>query len=228
MCKISIVTPVFNEEGTIQSYVNYISSLSYHSFECIVVDGKEDASTIQHISNSKIKTLVSKPGRGTQINTGITEARGDIILVLHVDTRLPYGALEKIAGCFRHDHDVVAGAFDLRFSTQEWGYSLFGYLSSLRSRMTRIPYGDQAQFFRRDTLTKLGGFKDYPIFEDVDMMRRIKKSGGNITIFKEPVLSSARRWQQEGRVYGVLRNWFILYKFYRGVSPEYLLQFYKR
>jgi hypothetical protein len=100
-------------------------------------------------------------------------------------------------------------------------------VANLRSRLTRIPYGDQAIFIRASYFRSIGGFKEIPIMEDVDLMRRIKRKGWRIVIFQEPVITSARRWEKEGLLFGTLRNWFLMTLFLCGVSPERLARFYR-
>jgi GT2 family glycosyltransferase len=99
-------------------------------------------------------------------------------------------------------------------------------IESWRSRLTRIPYGDQAIFIRRDYFRSMGGFQDIPIMEDADLRRRIKKKGGKIHILRDRVKISARRWEKEGILYGTLRNWLLVSLFYAGVKPERLARFY--
>jgi hypothetical protein len=93
--------------------------------------------------------------------------------------------------------------------------------------MTRIPYGDQTIFVRKSDFLALGGFRDIPIMEDVEFMRRIKKRQGKICIIGKAVRTSPRRWEREGIVYTTLRNWLILSLYFLGVRPEKLIRFYR-
>lgn len=96
-----------------------------------------------------------------------------------------------------------------------------------RSRVTRIPYGDQAIYIRRDYFAKMGGYKEIPFLEDVDLMRRIKQDRQRIRILKDPVLTSARRWETEGMLYTSFRNRIVMLLYYLGVSPEKLSRLYR-
>jgi len=100
-------------------------------------------------------------------------------------------------------------------------------IASIRSRLTRIPYGDQAIFIRRNYFQALGGFKDIPIMEDVELMRRIKRRRGKIMILKDKVKTSPRRWEAEGVVFCTLRNWFLITLYLLGFKPETLARFYR-
>jgi GT2 family glycosyltransferase len=82
-------------------------------------------------------------------------------------------------------------------------------------------------FIRSSCFRTLGGFREIPIMEDVDLMRRVKRKGWKITIFREPVITSARRWEKEGLLFGTLRNWFLVTLYLFGVSPERLARFYR-
>ena len=125
------------------------------------------------------------------------------------------------------DEGCVGGAFDLRIDSRRIVFRVIETIASLRSRLTRIPYGDQAMFIRASYFRTLGGFKEIPIMEDVDLMQRIKRNGKRIAIFREPVITSARRWEREGPGFGTLRNWFLMALYLCGVAPERLARFYR-
>jgi hypothetical protein len=100
--------------------------------------------------------------------------------------------------------------------------------ASLRSRWNRIPYGDQAIFLRKKYFDRIGGFKDIPLMEDVELMRRIKKDGRKISILPDKVMTSARRWQRDGAIYTTVRNRVLVVLFRLGVSPGRLAKYYWR
>jgi hypothetical protein len=100
-------------------------------------------------------------------------------------------------------------------------------MASLRSRITRIPFGDQAIFIRKAYFQKLGGFKDIPLMEDLEIMQRIKKKGDKICIIRCKVLTSPRRWEKEGILRCTLRNWLLQVLYFFGVPPYKLAKWYK-
>jgi hypothetical protein len=93
--------------------------------------------------------------------------------------------------------------------------------------LNRIPYGDQAIFIRREYFNEIEGYKDIPVMEDVELMRGIKRSGKKIFIFRDLVMTSPRRWEEEGVIYCILRNWTLQILYFLGVSPHKLVNFYK-
>ena len=97
-----------------------------------------------------------------------------------------------------------------------------------RTRLTRVPYGDQAIFLTRKVFHELGGYKDIPIMEDIELMRRVKARGYRIGFIPHPVRTAPRRWEKEGVVYCTLRNWSLVLMFLLGVSPHRLARHYRR
>lgn len=122
--------------------------------------------------------------------------------------------------------EVVGGAFDLSIASPRWILQTIARIASVRSRLTRLPYGDQAIFIRRSTFVALGGYPEIPIMEDVALMRSIRRRGWRIRILPDRVLTSARRWEREGVWRCTLRNWTILLAYFAGVSPWTLLAWY--
>lgn len=224
---ISIVVPVLNERETIhQTLKNLYFQEVDATFEIIVVDGSEDGSTICCVKDPSVITAISPPGRGVQMNCGAKMAEGKILLFLHADTILPRRGLNDILWLMK-DPSIKAGAFDLSINKKGFAYRVIEKTASLRSRLTRLPYGDQAVFIRKAYFFDIGRFRGIPIMEDVELMRRIKKAGGKIGFLNSPATTSPRRWETEGLVFCTLRNWIILTLFFIGVKPEKLARVYK-
>lgn len=224
---ISIIIPVLNEPETINPAIKKIYSQNFSGvLEIIVVDGSEDKGTIGCIENKNVMTISSPPGRGVQMNHGADMASGEILLFLHCDTILPENGLNHICAVM-NDQTVKAGAFDLFINSCGFAFRVIEKTASFRSRITKIPYGDQAVFIRKRYFIKIGQYSDIPIMEDVDLMMRIKKDKGKLTILKSRTSTSPRRWEKEGILFCTLRNWMILTLFLLGTAPEKLSGFYK-
>jgi rSAM/selenodomain-associated transferase 2 len=225
-CRFSIIVPVLNEAATINTLVRHLTELKPDlPREVIVVDGDPDQGTIRAIQAREVITLVSPAGRARQMNAGAQVAQGDILIFLHADTQLPHDALSGISVALSAGQ-YVGGAFDLGIQSDRVIFKLIAAAASLRSRITRIPYGDQAIFLRKDYFTKIGGYHDMPLMEDIELMRRIKRSGKKIFILRDRVMTSPRRWQKEAIWYCTARNWILSSLYYLGVSPHWLTAFY--
>lgn len=225
--KFSFIIPVWNEDAIISRTIQHVLSLhGSDSAEIIVVDGDPEGRTIKAARHTGVKTAISEKGRGNQMNLGASLAAGEILIFLHADTFLPPDALELIKKAME-DSSCIAGAFDLAIDSDRLAFRLIEKMASFRSRITRIPYGDQTLFIRKTDFLGLGGFRDIPIMEDVELMQRIKKRKEKIRIIGREVLTSSRRWEEEGIAYTTLRNWFLICLYLCGVKPERLIRFYQ-
>ena len=224
---ISVIIPVLNEAQGINDVITPIRShAAVDAVEIIVADGDPAGSTVRAISHPGIITAVAEKGRGSQMNRGAILATGHILLFLHADTFLPPNAFACIRKCMevtRH----AGGAFDLGIDSKRKIFRITERYVAWRTRLTRIPFGDQAIFVRRDYFERIGGYRDIPIMEDVDLMRRIRQRGDAICVVPEKVITSARRWERDGIVFGTLRNWMLQALYCCGVAPERLARFYR-
>lgn len=224
---ISIIIPVLNEAETIQKTIANLRRLdAAEKAEIIVVDGDPSGGTVNVIEDRFVRKIISERGRAVQMNCGAEAASGDILLFLHADTRLPGNALPLIREVMA-DGRFCAGAFDLGFDTKRGIFRITETYVRLRTRLTRIPFGDQALFSRRDYFRRLGGYREIPIMEDVDLMKRIRRLGGRISVIPAKVLTSPRRYEREGILACTFRNWALQALFAVGVSPERLAKRYR-
>ncbi len=225
--KFSIIVPVFHEEKRINDLIEYLNRLdSAGDAEIIIVDGTREKDTLRAIRSNNVIKISSEQSRAKQMNAGASIATGEILIFLHADTELPIHALRTI-GSFIEQIEYVGGAFDLGIKSDRLIFKVIGTLSSLRSRLNRVPFGDQAIFIRREYFYKIGGYKEVPLMEDLELLRRIKRSGDRIRIFHDRVMTSPRRWEKEGVIYCTLRNWTLQALYLLGVSPEKFVNFYK-
>jgi hypothetical protein len=123
---------------------------------------------------------------------------------------------------------MVGGAFDLGIDSPRKAYRLIETVASARSRLTRVPYGDQAIFVRGRVFHRLGGYLEIDLMEDVDLMRRIRRAGLRIVILKQRVRTSPRRWEREGVLVGTLRNWFLMSLYLMGWPASKLRKYYRQ
>ena len=225
--QFSVIVPVLHESDIINLLLDHLHDLEdTKDSEIIVVDGSPERDTLEAISSKQAIKIVSETGRAKQMNAGASVAQGEILIFLHSDTELPVGAFPMIASVMEQNK-YVGGAFELGITSEKGVYRAIEYWVSTRCRLTRIPYGDQAIFIKRDYFNKIGGYREIPLMEDVDLMRRIKKSGARIYIIPDRVMTSPRRWEQEGFIYVTMRNTALFMLYLLGVSPEKLARFYK-
>lgn len=223
---ISVVVPTLNEAARIKDTISQVKkSCGETLVEIIVVDGGSTDATMERASSGGAKVILSYGGRAYQMNAGAKVARGDILLFLHADTRLPdrYDllVLQTLA-----TPGVVAGAFELKIDAQRWGLRLVEKGVNWRSRLLGMPYGDQAIFLPASVFWQVGGFHELPIMEDFELVIRLRRLGW-VGIAPAPVVTSARRWQALGVLKTTTINQIIILGYYLGVSPDRLAQWYR-
>lgn len=220
---IAVVIPVLNEERTITETIRHTARLGLN--EIIVVDGGSVDQTKAHVESLGVaRVFTSPPGRSCQMNAGAEACRSDILLFLHADTRLPHSVKRSIEAALA-DGLVVGGRFDVQFDSDSGWSRVISTFMNLRSRLTRISTGDQAIFVRRSVFEQLGGFSDIPLMEDIEFSVRLKRRGPTAAIH-DAVITSFRRWEQEGPLKTIFLMWALRFLYWIGVSPHRLARFY--
>jgi hypothetical protein len=223
--KMSILIPIFNEEKILLNFHESIKNNSNLNSEILYIDGGSDDNTLNLAKLHGLDIITSsKKGRGYQISEGIKQAQGDLILILHVDMEIPPNTFDNIWFYMQKSPNIRGGSCEMKFSDQNQ-LSLIKNLNHLRTRVLQIPFGDQLQFFRKDTFPKI----DMPLMEDVEISMNLKEKGG-ITTLPLFLKVSSRRWDKIGRcknTYLILKVCFI-YLFLRkwGQQPKDPLFYY--
>lgn len=223
--KISIIIPVLNELENINKVLDQVPTSP--DIETIIVDGGSIDGTLELVQSLGIKVLSSSPGRANQMNMGAKIATGEILLFLHGDTILPAEFDRLIRAALNTARKApMAGAFALQIDSPLSSLRLIEWAVSWRSRWFQMPYGDQAIFLTADTFHQIGGFAKLPIMEDFELIRRLKKLG-QIAFIPIPVVTSARRWLNQGIIKTTLINQMIVCAYLLGVAPERLVGWYR-
>ncbi len=168
--------------------------------------------------------LQVRGGRAAQNNAAAATARGDVLLFLHADSRLPAAGLLTLRAAV-HDPGLVGGNFALRFD----GGDAFGATMSAVYRFQRrhgFYYGDSSIWLRRATFDALGGFRELPIMDDYDLVRRLEGHGRTASL-PGPATTSARRWQAIGVTRTLISWWLIRWLYVAGVPAERLHRWYR-
>ncbi len=220
--RLAIVVPTLNEERALRAY---LARAGAEADQLIVSDGGSTDATLD-IARGLGATIVSgSPGRGVQLNRGAAAAPdADILLFLHADTVLPPGSGDAVRQAI--EQGASGGAFFVRFDAERRLFRLGNRIVNLRTRLTKRPLGDQAQFVRRDVFEQLGGYRDWPILEDLDFAGRLNRAHG-LALLEGPAVTAARRFVEGGITKTIATNWLIWLLFAFGVSPERLARLYR-
>jgi rSAM/selenodomain-associated transferase 2 len=219
---ISVIIPALNESQTIESCLLRLREQIEHH-EIVVVDGGSDDATLDVVrAFSDVKWLCSPAGRGRQMNRGAEVAEGDLLLFLHADTCLPQDGLSRIEALMAQE-GIVAGSFSLSFDESNSLLKLYALFSRINHLL--FTYGDQGLFMSRHIYELIGGFREIPIMEDVEIQKRLRKMGRFIKI-RQPVITSARRFLTYGIIKQQILNMGLVFLYHAGFSPVWLKRFY--
>ena len=189
---VSVVIPVFNEAGTLESTIAAIHSETT-PLEIIVVDSgsSDDSAAVAEKAGARIIRSHFRQ-RAYQLNLGAQQARGEIIVFLHADTILPPAAIDRMVNVLQVP-TIGGGAFRRRYASSSKLLRITCFLAFCRNRLIGWHLGDQAMFVRRSVFFQLGGFQEVDQFEDLDFSRRLRRLGRIVTL-TPGVTSSARRF----------------------------------
>jgi len=220
---LSIIMPVLDEVAGIEAALTALSPYRARSVELIVVDGASSDNTVTLARPLADRVLAAPRGRAAQMNSGAAVARGEILLFLHVDTRLPDDADTLIRdGLARSGR--VWGRFDVRFDTRGL-FSVIAFLMNLRSRLAGIATGDQAIFVTRTAFESVGGFPPIALMEDVALSARLKRIDRPLCL-RARVTTSARRWRAHGVFNTMFLMWRLRLAYFLGADPARLARRY--
>lgn len=227
---LSVVVPTYNTESQLKEVIDAVCQANRSEGDCevevIVAAAGSTAHSLIASAQNQVQLIMCDQGRAKQMNAGAKIGKSDRLLFLHADTIVEATAVQSIIECLEGP-DVIAGAFRLRIASNRWLARLVELGVSLRSRILKTPYGDQGIFLTRKTFELLGGFKNIPVMEDYEFIRRIRKLG-KVRICEQVVTTSARRWTRMGILKTTLVNQLMIAGYHLGIPPQELAKFYRR
>ncbi len=221
--KISVIIPTLNEAARLAATLERVKTV-VPAAEIIVADGGSTDGTPDIARAAGARLVAAERGRGRQLAAGAESAHGNLLLFLHADTRLPSDAAEVLACAFAN-RETQIGTFRLSFDAAGWFLRTSAWCTRFDSVFTR--FGDQGIVVRRDFYAQLGGFPPWPLFEDVDLLRRARRVT-TVASFPASVTTSARRFQHSGPFRQQLQNGWLLCRLLAGACPHRLAAEYNR
>ncbi|MEZ5399944.1 MAG: TIGR04283 family arsenosugar biosynthesis glycosyltransferase [Bryobacteraceae bacterium] len=219
---VSVIVPVLNEEPALGDLLASLARLG-RDVEIVVADGGSTDGTVRVAKAWGARVVDGVRGRGPQMNAGVAAAKGETLWFLHADVGVEAEAIEAIEAAFG-DEAVVGGNFDIRYEGG-WEARLFSAINRRRCRFGVI-YGDSGIFCRRAAFDCLGGYRDWPVLEDYEFARRLRRHG-RLALLDVPIRVSGRRWQNAG-LWRTLWSWFwVQTLYYLGVPPRRLAALYR-
>lgn len=223
---LSIIIPVWNEAAHIVAVLSSLQTSCDLDHEVIVVDGGSHDATTELALSLANRVIIVPHGRAAQMNAGARLARGEILLFLHADTRLPERADQLIMQGLASTK-TGWGRFDVRLSGAQPLLRVVERLMNWRSRLSGIATGDQAIFVRHEWFETAGGYPDIALMEDIALSRRLKRRAPPLCL-REQVITSSRRWEQQGVLRTIVLMWGLRLAYALGADPARLARLYNK
>lgn len=222
---LAIIVPCYQDDEALCTFLDLHGAL-FADIPLALVRGQDSDVSIDDseegepavLRGNKLHTIrYSIPGRGQQIAAGIASIAARWYWILHVDSQISEHTLAAVIAVTRRA-DSGWG----RCSVQLPGVALVARLMNVRSKLTQICTGDQGMFIAGPTLQAAGGFPQLPLMEDIEVSRQLKRQSAAFYPLNEPIVGSARRWQQRGVIRTVLSMWWYRLRYFFGASAHQL------
>ena len=222
---LTVVIPAFNEEDHIH---RSILGATDRDVEVVVADGGSTDRTVSQAESLDARVIHCPLDRARQQNFGTTVAKGENLLFLHADTLLPEGYVTQVFETLMAPGTVL-GAFRFKTDFCHPLMRVVEWVTHLRSRYLRLPYGDQAIFMKKSVFERVGGFPMVPIGEDLLLVRHlIKHENARVFLATGAAITSGRRWKTYGPLKTTWMNQLMLAGMAMGISPQTLSRLYRR
>ncbi len=221
---LSVIVPALNEAENIAASLQALAPLRARGVEIVVVDGGSTDNTVE-IARPLADQVVSAPrGRARQMNTGAAQARGDLLLFLHADCRLPAAADGVIVDGLNRARKTW-GRFDVTLTGAHPLLRVVGAMMSLRSRLTGVATGDQGIFVTRSLFEAAGRYPDIALMEDIALTQKLKAFGRPLAL-RHRIVASGRRWEKHGVWRTIFLMWRLRFQYWLGADPNTLAERY--
>ena len=221
---LTVVIPTINEKRNLGILLPAL--LEEDGVEIVVADGGSVDGTVETARSLGAVVVQGRRGRAEQMNDGGTEARGEAILFLHADCRLPKGFSASIRQSLA-DGGNAGGVFTFALDGDGVFFRFITMTTAFRSKWLGVHFGDQGLFVRAGIFRESGGFPDIPIMEDFEFVRTIRRYG-KVALLAERIVTSGRRWRSSGMWKNTALNVLITWAHIAGVSPERLSKIHRR
>jgi hypothetical protein len=215
---VSVIIPTLDEEAHLPFLLEHLKRCNPH--EIIIADGGSRDCTIKIAEQAGARVVHAAKGRASQMNLAAATATGEFLLFLHADT-MPPSDYASIIRAILTAPGTSAGAFGFALSGKLSSASLIERMVNLRCRLFQTPYGDQGLFLRRRMFRRAGRFPDWPVLEDLHLVRMLRRIG-RVQTSTEIALTSPRRWQHGGTIRTFLRHQLMLAAYHIGVPARHI------
>ena len=216
---LSIIVPVWGDDDLVVKLVIALpAKVQFCEWIVVAVDPARGLKELERRGAIRL-IACDRPSRGRQQNLGAAVAGGDLLCFHHADSELRPEHLAALVRAAK-DAEIVGGAFHRRFYPPRmlWREPLVRRINRLGGPL----FGDQTLFVRRSVFEAIGGFANFPLMEDVDFSRRLRRAG-RVALLDPPLWSPPRK---PGTWRTAIRNSALMCLFYLGIEPRTLHRWY--
>jgi rSAM/selenodomain-associated transferase 2 len=193
--------------------------------QVIVTDGGSTDETTEIAETAGCDVILSEQGRAKQMRAGASAARGEWLLFLHADTALAEGWVDETQRFISApEARTRAAVFRLAFDDRSAAARRIVFWARMRARLMKLPYGDQGLLISRDLYDTIGGYRDMPLMEDVDLVRRIGPK--RLCLLDTEAVTSAEKYRRDGYDKRAWRNLSLMARYLLGADPAELAKAY--
>jgi len=221
---LSVIIPCLNEADGIAASLQALAPLRARGVEVVVVDGGSTDNTLDIARPLADQAMSAPRGRALQMNAGAAQARGDLLLFLHADCRLPPNADGLIVDGLNRARKTW-GRFDVVLTGSHPLLHVVGALMNMRSRLTGIATGDQGIFVTRSLFEAAGRYEAIGLMEDIALTTRLKAFGRPLTL-RHRIAVSGRRWEKHGVLRTIVLMGWLRLRYWLGADPNQLAEHY--
>lgn len=221
---LSIIVPTLNESANIGAMLGVVQPWRAEGAEVIVVDGGSSDDTVARAALLADTVITAPRGRASQLQAGVRQARGELLLFLHADSLLPADALQLIQAATRHG--AQWGRFDVSIAGEHPMLRIVAWMMNVRSRWTGIATGDQGIFVARTLLEAVGGVPQQALMEDIELSKRLR-ARAQPACLRARIATSGRRWERNGVWRTIWLMWRLRFAYWCGANPSELRQQYE-
>ena len=222
---LSIIIPCLNEAGGIAEALGALAPLRARGVEVVVADGGSSDNTVEWARPLADQVVTATRGRAMQMNAGAAQARGDVLLFLHADCRLPSRADDLIVDGLNRAQKTW-GRFDVSLEGAHPLLRSVAAMMNLRSRITGVSTGDQGLFITRSLFEAVGRFPQIALMEDVALTKHLKHHGAPLNL-RHRMQVSGRRWEKHGVLRTIVLMWRLRLQYWLGADPGKLASAYQ-
>lgn len=221
--RVAVIIPTLDDDAALQRLIARLEHLDPAPNEIIVVDGAASETCEALCRGSGALWLAARPSRGGQLALGAARAPAEVLWFLHADCEPDSASIAAIRASV--EAGAAGGYFRFHFGGARSHTKRFlERCIAMRCRWGMV-YGDQGLYVTRSAYAATPGFTVQPIFEEVALVRALKRTGRFVAL-DMPITVSPRRWERDGFLRRTFANRMLALAFLCGASPARLAHWY--